>query len=65
MKGPQQSKTIWFGLALILLDTIPQVQDLLAQYFPQFMQAYGVAIIGVLVVILRVVTSQPIQLGRK
>ena len=59
------SKTLWFGLALILLDMVPQVQGLLAEAFPAEMAQYGVAIIGAVVIGLRFATRKPIEIGRK
>ena len=60
-KHPAQSKTIWFGIALLALDLVPQVQEFLVQHFPAEMAEYGVAIIGVIVIVLRLVTGQPLR----
>jgi hypothetical protein len=64
VKQVERSKTVWFGIALILLDLIPQVQEQLATLFPEFFAQYGGAIVGVLVIILRLVTRQPVAMRR-
>lgn len=61
-KNAAKSTTIWFGLALIALDFLPQVQDLLVQLYPQAMEDYGLAAIGIVILLLRVKTGQPISL---
>jgi len=63
-KHAAQSKTVWFGVALILLDLIPQIQDLLVQVAPEFMTQYGLTIAGILVVILRFLTNGSVILRR-
>lgn len=60
-KGPHKSRTVWFGLALILLGVIPDLRALLAEHAPAFMEGYGEAIIGVLVILLRFFTRKPIK----
>ena len=58
------SRTVWFGLALIALDFLPQVQERLAVLFPDFFATYGTAIIGVVVIVLRFATRDPLRVGR-
>jgi len=62
MKHAAKSKTILFGLALIALDAIPQLQGLLAEVFPEFMGEYGVALVGVVTILLRFATNKPIKI---
>ena len=63
-KLAHQSKTIWFGVALIVLDLIPQIQDLLLQVAPEFMAQYGLTIIGIIIVVLRFLTNMTVVLKR-
>ena len=61
MRSAMRSKTMWLGLALVILgamyDNFPYVQDLI---HPQW---YGVIIvvIGVAVAVLRFVTTLPLE----
>lgn len=58
-------KTFSFGLALILLDFAPHIQELMVEFFPEVMSAYGLSLIGAVVIGLRLWTKKPINFGRK
>ena len=61
MKKMRHSKTMWFSLALVIfgaiLDNLPALQ---AQIDPKY-YSFGLISIGVVVAILRYLTSEPIQ----
>lgn len=56
-----KSKTIWFALALAVLGVI----EIQAQLFAQYMspEAFGIfnIVIGVIVAVLRVITTMPLS----
>jgi hypothetical protein len=61
MKKMRQSKTMWFSLALVVLgalfDLFPNLQSILdPKYY-----SIGFVVIGLLVAILRFLTTQPIE----
>lgn len=58
MKNPIKSKTIWFGILVAILPSLPQIQLALKDY------PLAVSAIGVLIVILRFFTSEGIGDGQ-
>lgn len=61
MKHPAKSKTLWFSLALVILgalmDNFSYLQNVINQKY------YGIllVVIGIIVAILRFITTQPIN----
>lgn len=59
-KPTSQSATVWFALMLALLDFIPKIQEILLQYFPQFMDTHGNLIVAIVILLLRFKTKGPL-----
>lgn len=54
-----QSKSLWAGLAAVLVSVVPQLFD--AHELQESVEKYGTTVAGIVMVLLRFVTKAPIR----
>lgn len=53
-------KTLIFGAAVTLLGVVPDLIPALEALLPQWMATKGTALIGILIIVLRAITTTPV-----
>lgn len=65
LAGAKRSRTVWFGVLVAVLGTLeamrPDVQKAIDVYLPEELRVLVWPVIGVAIVVLRTLTTQPLS----